>query len=833
MTPASLLDEAAYLHRIGDYSQEQRLLQTLLADIRTEPAQGRETPAASRAQRRAPVLYRLALAYLADDKPELALDALEQLRRMGDALAAGEISLPSASREAVAQILINSLFLRGEALAGVDRFTEAAAAYRSFLEQRPQLSGVVEELIADALLAVDERPQAANALRRAASAAITGDEEVRLLERLAAVLEGMGRWDEAAAIYDEILFGPDFEREEPGPDQAVPAFDDILGDRQRFIYRAGYLYRAGMAYAAAGDEEAAIVRWSMALTENPASDAAYLSLIQLENRDVPVDLFLRGEINLFSKAYAPAISAFERFLEKSPHAARAGEAWLGIARARMGMGQWAAARPAIDRVLADFPDCVCFGEAWLAQARIEFEDGAPAEGRRIYRTFAREHPDDPLAPEALWLSALSSLAADTHPRSGPAQDARVAVVPFDEAVADLLRLADAFPSSPRAADGLAIAGIGAFEHGRYELAVNLFERLLSEHPNTRPDFATYWLGRARHAQGGVKEARSLWHALVARAPETFYGVLAGLDVDAAHPGQNLIPRMANMITTAPALPGDDGSRAFAEDWLNGPQGFPRAQSPDAATAGDGVEPWDLPQTVIDDPDLVKSELLLALGRRAEGLQLLEQVYWRFHQDPAALYPLMLRFHKLGANRLSITIAHHLIVLSQAERIAEAPLFIQRFAYPRHYARLVEQQAGEFEIAPQLLYGLTFQESHFEPAALSYAGARGLMQILPGTGWEIAQRLNYPNYSTELLDLPIVSIRFGAYYLRWARDLVRGNDIAALAGYNAGPRKASYWLSLTEPDDALFIYKVPYYDTRRYLQDILICFVHYLRIYGRS
>ena len=47
MTPASLLDEAAYLHRIGDYSQEQRLLQTLLADIQTEPAQGQETPAAS------------------------------------------------------------------------------------------------------------------------------------------------------------------------------------------------------------------------------------------------------------------------------------------------------------------------------------------------------------------------------------------------------------------------------------------------------------------------------------------------------------------------------------------------------------------------------------------------------------------------------------------------------------------------------------------------------------------------------------------------------------------------------------------------------------------
>ena len=823
--PASLLDEAAYLHRIGDYSQEQSLLHTLLADLRTEPAQGRQTPPASRTQERAAILYRLALAYLAGDNPEQALDALEQLRRMGDSLAAGEISLPPESGETVAQILINSLFLRGEALAGVDRFTEAAAAYRSFLERQPLLSGVVEERIADALLAVDERSQAADALRRAAGAAVNADEEVRLLERLAAVREGEGRWAEAASIYDEILGGPDVEHAQTGTEQPALEFENIPGYRESSIYRAGYLYRAGMAYAAAGGEEAAIDRWRMALTENPASDAAYLSLIQLVNRDVPVDPFLRGEINLFAEAYAPAISAFESFLEKSPDTARAGEAWLGIAHARMGLEQWAAARLAVDRVLADFPNCGCFGEAWLARAQTAFEEGAPAEGRHILRTFATDHPDDPLAPEALWLSAQSSLAA-----GATEQDVRVAVDPFDEAAADLLRLVNAFPGSPRAADGLAIAGIGAFERGRYEYAANLFGRLLSEYPNSQPDFAAYWLGRARYAQGAINEARSLWNALFNRAPETFYGLLAGLDLDAAHPGQNLVPRMARMDMDVPALPGDDGSRAFADDWLSGPLGFPRAQNTGAATAGAGVEAWNLPKNVIDDPDLVRGELLLALGRRAEGLQLLEQTYWRFHNDPAALYPLMLHFHELGANRLSITAAHRLIQLSPAERIAATPLYIQRFAYPVHYPRLVEKQAREFAIAPQLLYGLIFQESHFEPAARSYAGARGLMQILPGTGWDIAQSLNYPNYSTELLDLPIVSIRFGAYYLRWARDRVNGNDIAALAGYNAGPRKARNWLVGAESDDALFIYKVPYFDTRRYLQGILICFAHYRRIY---
>ncbi|MXZ21722.1 MAG: transglycosylase SLT domain-containing protein, partial [Caldilineaceae bacterium SB0665_bin_25] len=785
----------------------------LLDALTTAPAQGPQTPPAARTQQRAAILYRLALAYLAADNPQQALDALERLRLMRDALAAGEISLPAAPAETVAQILINSLFLHGEALAGVDRHTEAATAYRAFLKQRPQLAGVVEERIASALLALDEPAQAAAALRRAAAAAITADEQVRLLERLAAVIEGMGRWREAAAVYDQILDAP----------------DNIPGDTQTPIYRAGYLYRAGIAHAAAGGQQTAIDRWRAALTDNPASDAAYLSLIQLVNRDAPVDPLLRGRIYLFAKAWLPAVSAFEHYLAESPQAARAGEAWLGTARARIGLEQWPEARLALDRVLTGFPGCPCLGEAWLARARIAIAEGAPAEGRRIYRTFAREHPDDPLAPQALWLSALSSLTAETRPAAAPAEDVRTAVDPLDEAVADLLRLADAYPASPRAADGLAVAGIGAFEHGRYQLAANLFERLLSEYPDAQPDFATYWLGRARHARGEVTKARAHWRALAARAPESYYGILARLDAGAAQPGRNLIPRMAGIDTAAPALPGDDGSRAFAEAWLSGPHGFPHAQN--TAAAADGDRPWELPRTVLNDPDLVKGELLLALGRRAEGLQLLEQIFWRSHNDPAVLYPLMLRFHKSGANRLSISAAHRLIELSPAERTAQAPLFIQRFAYPGHYARLVEKQAAEFQLAPQLLYGLIFQESRFEPAARSYAGARGLMQILPGTGWEIAQTLNYPNYTTELLDYPIVSIRFGAYYLRWARDYTGGNDIAALAGYNAGPRKAKYWLTRTDPDDALFIHNVPYHRTRRYLEAILICYAHYLRLYG--
>ena len=789
-------------------------METALAANRTAPAGPQESTPASLLQQRSALFYQLALSYLAGGQPAAALDALDQLRHLGDLLPVDEAGPRPDGEDAVAQRMINGIFLRAEALAAVGRSSEAVTAYRAFLERRPRLIDVVEESVADAWLAAGELSPAAGALRQAANHAVNRREETRLLDRLAGVLENMERWNEAASVYDEILNNSDPHREGPDPEVPYPGSDrdGLPGFGQWPIYRAGYLYRAGIAYAAAGDEKSAVARWNAALTAEPASEAAYFSLVQLVNRNVPLDLFLRGEVSLFAQAYLAATYAFERLLDESPQDARAGEAWLGIARAQIGLQQWTAARFAIEQVLENHPDCACFGDAWLALAQLAFAEGAPAEGRRIYRTFARQYPADPLAPQALWLSALSSLEAETHP-AGTGPD------PFDEAVGDLLALASAFPASRRAADGLALAGIGAFERGRYTQAANTFRRLLTHYPNAQPDFATYWLGRARHAQGEIAAARSLWQALAARAPESYYGVLAALEADAHRPGQDFVPRIGATVKAVPALPGDDGSRSFAENWLQGPNGFPDAE-------------WGRSQSVTGGPILVKGELLVRLGRRAEGLYLLQLVYWYYLNDPAALFSLMLRFDALGANRLTISAANRLIELSPAERIAETPLFLQRLAYPRHFARLVETNASDFQLDPRLLYSLVLQESLFEPQARSYAGALGLAQIIPSTGAEIAQRLNYPNYSTELLYFPIVSIRFGAYYLRWVRDFAHNNDVAALAGYNAGPGKARTWFHYTAPDEALFIYKLPYTETGRYLRRILTHYYHYARLYPR-
>ena len=648
-------------------------------------------------------------------------------------------------------------------------------------------------------------------------------EKARLLDRLAGVLEGHGRWSQAASVYDEILAATETQAGARNRDDAE--FDAILGYRVWTVYRVSYLYRAGIAYATAGDEESAIARWRLALDEAPESNSAYQSLIQLVNRNVPVDLFLRGQIDLFAQAYFPAINAFERFLQEAPQDDRAGQAWLGLGRAYMGVGQWDEAIRALDQVQNWYPDCDCFGDAWFTRAQLANAQGAPPAARRIYRTFARDYPDHPLAPEALWLSALSAIGAGRGLSTEPAGRAEDSADFLVEAVADLLMLVDTFPDSARAPDGLAVLGIGAFTYGHFGLAASSFERLLADYPGVRSGTSTYWLGRARYAQGETDAARSLWQSLAAQEPETYYGVLAAVELTPqGRPGQDIIPRMDAM--PAAALPDDDGSRAFAENWLR-----TWHDAPDMAAAGNSSGNLGLPQAVAADPARIGGELLLELDLRAEGLKLLELVYWRNRDDPVSLFPLMLHFNELGANRLSISAAYRLIQLSPARHTADTPLFIQRVAYPRHYSLLVEKEAADYGFDSRLLYSLILQESLFEPPARSSAGAHGLTQIIPTTGAEIAQRLNYPNYSTGLLNRPFVNIRFGADYLRWVRDYVYENPVAALAGYNAGPGNARTWFDRSEPDEALFIERIPYNETRLYLQRILTHYAHYLRIYG--
>ena len=105
-------------------------------------------------------------------------------------------------------------------------------------------------------------------------------------------------------------------------------------------------------------------------------------------------------------------------------------------------------------------------------------------------------------------------------------------------------------------------------------------------------------------------------------------------------------------------------------------------------------------------------------------------------------------------------------------IRTAPPAVQRLSYPLAYADLLSVEAGARSLDPLLLAALIRQESLFEPAAESYAGARGLGQVMPATGEGIARSLNMADFVLDDLYRPWVSVRFGAYYLSRAAQPLR-------------------------------------------------------------
>ncbi len=122
---------------------------------------------------------------------------------------------------------------------------------------------------------------------------------------------------------------------------------------------------------------------------------------------------------------------------------------------------------------------------------------------------------------------------------------------------------------------------------------------------------------------------------------------------------------------------------------------------------------------------------------------------------------------------------------------------------------------------------------FEGIATSSASANGLMQIIPDTGQWIATQLRWPSYQQRDLYRPLVSIKFGVYYLSAAvSTCLAGNMIAAWAGYNGGPTRAANRLKAVQGDIDLFVEEISIAETRLYIERLREYLAMYQRLYGQ-
>ncbi|KPQ25641.1 MAG: soluble lytic murein transglycosylase [Halomonas sp. HL-48] len=125
------------------------------------------------------------------------------------------------------------------------------------------------------------------------------------------------------------------------------------------------------------------------------------------------------------------------------------------------------------------------------------------------------------------------------------------------------------------------------------------------------------------------------------------------------------------------------------------------------------------------------------------------------------------------------------------------------------------------VDPYLLMAITRRESAYNASALSPAGARGLMQLMPGTAAQVSRQIGLDDPGPYGVLNPELNIRLGSTYLRDKLQRYQGNRLAATAAYNAGPGRVDRWLgdNNIEAFD-LFVERIPYRETRDYVQAVL-------------
>jgi hypothetical protein len=111
---------------------------------------------------------------------------------------------------------------------------------------------------------------------------------------------------------------------------------------------------------------------------------------------------------------------------------------------------------------------------------------------------------------------------------------------------------------------------------------------------------------------------------------------------------------------------------------------------------------------------------------------------------------------------------------------------KKYRLQREWLRYISDYSNQFKVDPWLVLAVIRVESYGNPVAVSYANARGLMQIMPGTGRYIAKKLGEPWKGISSLFDPETNIRYGVYYLSELLKWANGDIRRALAAYNGGP-----------------------------------------------
>ena len=340
--------------------------------------------------------------------------------------------------------------------------------------------------------------------------------------------------------------------------------------------------------------------------------------------------------------------------------------------------------------------------------------------------------------------------------------------------------------------------LGLYEYldGRISRAITAWQELLE---GTKEDETKakvlFWLAYLHHQKGAKTQSEQYLSVLAKDYPMSFYHVVA--------------PKEAGMTST--------------QNW----QGlFPEPKELERKLKK--TNSYNTSILRRNEPlssYLAKSELLLFAGLKAWATLPSESIYSsalqlpKSSQDEEAFIYLSRMLYAVGNFKRAMNLTYELLIRNE-EFWQEWPEQVHVY-FPRAYANHYKRQALSEAVDLALLYGITRQESMFNPKALSSANAKGLMQIIKPTARRLASLsgLEWDNTKDRLFE-PKINIKLGSTYIKLLGLKYKKFLPAVIAAYNAGEYAVDMWIRRrVHPMKLLWAEMIPFGETRTYVQRV--------------
>ena len=351
------------------------------------------------------------------------------------------------------------------------------------------------------------------------------------------------------------------------------------------------------------------------------------------------------------------------------------------------------------------------------------------------------------------------------------------------------RLIEVAPKSPYADVAAWRTGWQRFDQRRYEESYNAFKGLKENFPGNRYAMgAHFWMAKIRERQNKPVLAQKLYKE-VAEARYWYYSA------------------------RAKAILGVDGSELE-----------PKA-----------VQDAELPERQACPPQVA---MLMELRLYEDAIPQLDH---HINTNTTSL-PEQKCFHDL------IACYEGLAMYDKARKVTEKSLESPAFAnatradleklqhklYPRYYAATVEKYAKMYNVDTFLIAAMILEESRYNAEAVSWAGAIGLMQIMPATGRELARKLKIRRFRTSMLKQPDINIRMGTKYIGELNSWFDGNPMLVIGAYNGGPGRMERWVSTKNIKDIdEFVEKIRIRETRLHIKKVIDSYDNYVELYQET